>query len=499
MDAKDFSGAEREAHRLTRREFVRRSAGAGLAAGVLAKAGSTAAGAAEDRPPNLIVFYCDNLGYGDIEPTGSELHRTPNLNRMAGEGRLFTHFYATAGVCTPSRASLVTGAYPRRVSMDNTDGRVLRPVSPIGLNPYEITIAEVLKEAGYATGAVGKWHLGDQLPFLPTRQGFDFFFGTPYSDDMVHTHPRGEEDGWPPLPLLRGEEVIEAPVDRNTLTKRETEEAIGFIREHRDEPFFLYIPHAMPGSTDAPFASERFRGRSQNGPWGDAVEELDWAAGQVLDVLEELDLAEHTLVLWTSDNGAPRREPPQGRNAPMHGWGYSTAEGGQRVPCIAWQPGTVPADTKCEELTTTMDLLPTFAKLAGAEPPKDRILDGHDIRPLLFGEDNAESPYEAFYYYEGPQLQAVRAGRWKLYLPLEDWTRIPNPAIEPGEPALYDVVDDPGESGDMAGDHPAIVEELMALAERAREDLGDLGRPGRNQRPAGWLSEPQPLLKGEDA
>lgn len=467
-----------------------------LAALLLGLAALPIAAAEDDppSPPNFVVFYCDNLGYGDIEPTGSELHRTPNLNRMAEQGRTFTHFYSTSGVCTPSRASLMTGAYPRRVNMHDTDGRVLRPVSQVGLNPDEVTIAEVLKEAGYATGIIGKWHLGDQPPFLPTRQGFDEYFGIPYSDDMVHTHPAGERDGWPPLPLMRNERVIEAPVDRDTLTRREAEQAVRFIREHRDEPFFLYIPHSMPGSTSAPFASESFKGESDNGPWGDAIEELDWAAGQVLDALEELDLADNTLVIWTSDNGAPRRNPPQGLNTPMHGWGYSTAEGGQRIPTIAWWPGRVPAGSVCDELATTMDLLPTFAALAGGDVPDDRIIDGHDIRPLLFDEPGAATPYDAFYYYEGPQLQAVRSGPWKLYLPLEDWTRLPNPDIEPGKPSLYHVEDDPGEKRDRAAEHPEIVEQLQQEAERARQDLGDRGQPGANQRSAGRVEDPQPLI-----
>jgi arylsulfatase A len=453
------------------------------------------AGSVRKRPPNFVVFFCDNLGYGDIEPTGSSLHRTPNLNRMAAEGCLFTHFYATAGVCTPSRASLMTGAYPRRVSMDETDGRVLRPVSPIGLHPDEITVARVLKDAGYATGIVGKWHLGDQPPFLPTRHGFDEYFGIPYSDDMVHTHPAGVRAGWPPLPLMRGERVIEAPAERNTLTRREAREAVRFIREHRDEPFFLYIPHSMPGSTNAPFASRRFRGRSRNGPWGDAVEELDWAAGQVLDTLDDLGLSEDTLVLWTSDNGAPRHDPPLGSNAPLHGWGYSTAEGGQRVPCIVRWPGHVPAGAECRELCTTMDVLPTFAALAGTHAPQDRILDGYDIRPLLFAKEGAQTPYSAFYYYEGPQLQAVRSGPWKLYLPLENWTRIPNPAITHGEPSLYNVEEDSGETHDVAGEHPQIIEQLSAFAETARDGLGDGDRPGRNQRPAGRVQDPVPLMR----
>ena len=231
---------------------------------------------------------------------------------MAREGLKLTHFYATAGVCTPSRASLLTGAYAQRVGMhaNPRDGQVLRPISPYGLHPDEITIAESLKPLGYATAVIGKWHLGDQPEFLPTRQGFDSFFGIPYSDDMTQAVGRriGERmDGvrWPPLPLMENETVIEAPVDRNLLTRRFTQHALEFIEENRDRPFFLYLPHAMPGSTRSPFASKRFRGKSRNGPWGDSVEELDWSTGRILDKLVELELDRHTLVIWTSDNGAP--------------------------------------------------------------------------------------------------------------------------------------------------------------------------------------------------
>ncbi|WP_169976226.1 sulfatase family protein [Tautonia rosea] len=455
--------------------------------------------AAEDRPPNLIVVSVDNLGYGDIGPFGSELHRTPHLDQMASEGMRLTHFYVTSGVCTPSRASLMTGCYPRRLSMheDHEGGRVLRPRSATGLHPDEVTIAEVLREAGYATGIFGKWHLGDQPEFLPTRQGFDTFFGIPYSDDMVHTLPVAKERGWPPLPLLRDEEVIEAPVDRNTLVKRCTEEAIAFIEQHRDRPFFVYMPHTMPGSTAAPFASEAFRGRSANGPYGDSVEELDWSLGQVIETLRELGLDEQSLVIWTSDNGAPRRDPPQGSNAPMAGWGYSTAEGGMRVPCLARWPGKIPAGSTCEELVSTLDFLPTFAALAGVEPPKDRHLDGFDVRELLFGTPGARSPTVAFFYYEGPHLQAVRSGPWKLYLPLGEGIRPPHPAIEPGRPALFDVSIDPGESIDCAADQPQVVRLLLALADEARTDLGDGDRPGVNQRPTGRVDSPKPLTRDQ--
>ncbi|HUG89446.1 MAG TPA: sulfatase [Planctomycetaceae bacterium] len=438
------------------------------------------------------MILCDNLGYGDVGCFGSTKHRTPHLDRMAAEGRRFTSFYATSGVCTPSRASLLTGCYPRRVNLhvDEHGTAVLRPVSSKGLHPDEITIAEVLKQRGYATACVGKWHVGDQLPFLPTRQGFDEFFGVPYSDDMT---PREGRPG-PPLPLMRGEAVVEAPVDRDTLTRRYTEEAIRFIERHRDRPFFVYLPQAMPGSTAQPFASERFRGRSQNGPYGDSVEELDWSTGEILAALERLGLDDRTLVLWTSDNGAPRRTPPQGSNAPLGGWGYTTREGGMRVPMIVRWPGRVPAGTVCDDLATTMDLLPTFARLAGGEPPSDRRIDGHNIGPLLFGEPQARSPYRAFYYYHLDQLQAVRSGRWKLYVPLKARrTNLRDGRAATG-PELFNLDTDLAETTNVAAEHADIIARLTALADEARADLGDEDRPGRNQRPAGFVENPRPQV-----
>ena len=458
------------------------------------------------RPPNLIVVFCDNLGYGDIEPFGSTVHRTPNLNRMAAEGRKFTHFCVTAGVCTPSRSSIMTGCYSQRVGMHNNprDGWVLRPISPYGLNPSEITIAEVLKPHGYTTGIIGKWHLGDQPEFLPTRQGFDSFFGIPYSDDM--TRAVGQRIGdrlngsnWPPLPLLEDEKVVEAPVDRDLLTKRYSDRALQFIEANREGPFFLYMPEAMPGSTSTPFASPAFKGKSRNGPWGDSIEELDWSIGRILDKLVELDIDERTLVIWTSDNGAPMardmNSPARGTNRPLHGRGYTTSEGAFRVPTIFWWPGKVPAGTKCQELATTMDLLPTFARLAGGEPPGDRIIDGRDIRPLILGEPGAKSPYKVFYYYSRDQLQAVRSGPWKLFLPLENVTR--HPHFRKGrkaQPLLFNVVDDIASTKNLAAEHPEQVRRLMALAEIARADLGDRGRPGANQRKPGKIEQPKPQV-----
>lgn len=443
--------------------------------------------------PNIIVFFCDNLGYNDITPYGSKLHRTPNLERLASEGRKFTHFYVAANICTPSRAALMTSSYSRRVNLyhsTNPGAPVLQPGDPIGLNPAEVTIAEVLKTAGYSTMLIGKWHLGDQPLFLPTRQGFDQYWGVPYSDDM-DARP---EKPWPPLPLMRGETVIEAPVDRNELTRRETEEAIRFISEKRDQPFFLLLSHAMPGSTRAPFSSSAFRGKSRNGPFGDSVEELDWSAGEILGTLRRLKLEENTLVIWTADNSATRRDPPQGSNAPLTGYMGTPTEGGMRVPCIVRWPGRVPAGTVCDELATSMDLMPTFARLSGVKPPQDRILDGKDIWPLFAGQAGAVTPHEAFFYYQFEQLQAVRSGPWKLFLPLErQRTTIATPPKIVNSPArLYDVVKDPAESTDVAAQNPDVVARLQRLAEGAREDIGDLDRPGKGQRPAGWVMNPQP-------
>lgn len=428
--------------------------------------------------PNFIIIYCDNLGYGDVGCFGSTKHRTPHIDRMAAEGLRLTSFYSTSGVCTPSRASLMTACYPPRVGLHHTDpdGAVLRPVSPNGLNPDEITIAEVLKSQGYATACIGKWHLGDQPEFLPTRQGFDHYFGIPYSDDM--TARPGKP--WPRLPLMQNETVIEAPVDRNLLTRRYTERAIEFITLHREQPFFVYLPQAMPGSTRHPYASEKFQGRSANGPYGDSVEELDWSTGEILAALKHLELDERTLVVWTSDNGAPRRNPPQGSNQPLGGWGYTTREGGMRVPCVVRWPGRIPAGTTCDELCTTMDLLPTLAQLAGTKPPTDRTIDGKNIAQLLFNPDKTKSPYEAFYYYHGAHLQAVRSGQWKLQL-------------DKGKPiGLYDLRTDIAESQDVSAEHPDIVSQLSVYAERAREDLGDGARVGLNTRPVGRVSQPTP-------
>jgi arylsulfatase A-like enzyme len=283
------------------------------------------------------------------------------------------------------------------------------------------------------------------------------------------------------------------------LTKRYTERALSFIEANKDRPFFLYLPQAMPGSTAAPFASEAFRGKSRNGPWGDSVEELDWSTGQILNKLRQLGVSQQTLVVFTSDNGAPTSRKPgdssRGSNGPLFGRGYTTAEGAFRVPALFWWPGRVPAGRVCEEMATAMDFLPTFARLADAEPPRDRVIDGKDIRPLLFGQQGAKSPYEVFYFYYGSQLQAVRSGPWKLFVPLEKPVQHPHhQGGGPSPPMLFNVVEDVGCRRNVAADRPDVVDRLMRLAEKGRADLGDTGRRGAGQRPVGRADAPTPRV-----
>jgi len=354
-----------------------------------------------------------------------------------------------------------------------------------------MTIAEVLKAAGYATGIFGKWHLGDQREFLPTRQGFDAFFGIPYSDDQTKDK---QPDKWPELPLLRDDTVIEAPVDRNFLVKRCTEEAIAFIEQNHSRPFFVYIPHTMPGSTVHPFSSPEFRGKSANGEYGDAVEELDWSVGEMDRALKRLNLIDQTLVIWTADNGAVQRNPPQGSCAPYKGWGYDTSEGAMRMPCVMRFPGQILLNRVCDEIVTTMDLLPTLAHFARARLP-GKPIDGNDMRPILMGERNAKSPWDevGFMYYRMEQLQALRSGPWKLYLPLAEKIIANNRRTSSAVLQLFDVRNDVGETREVSVEHSDVVRQLTALAEVARRELGDTNHPGRGQRPAGFSANPLPL------
>ncbi len=435
--------------------------------------------------PNIILINCDDLGYGDLGCYGSQVNKTPHLDRMAAEGLRCDDFYMASPLCSPSRGAMLTGCYPRRIGFGTFEGMgVLFPGQGVGLNPDEITVAEILQEQGYATKIVGKWHCGDQPEFLPTRHGFDSYYGLPYSNDMglqASVLPHGRP--MPPLPLLRDEEVIEEQPDQASLTSRYVEECVRFMREHRSQPFFLYfahmhvhLPHYVPW---------RFLKSAVNGPYGAAVECIDWSVGVLLHELRRLGLDERTLVIFTSDNGS--RGDRGGSNQPLRGGKFNTWEGGLRVPCIMRWPGVIPAGTISREIITALDFLPTLARLAGAEPPADRIIDGKDVRPLLFGEPGAVSPHDAFFYYLGDRLQAVRSGPWKLHV----W-RDGSALCE-----LYNLVEDIGETRNVAADHPDVVRELQARVEAMREDIGDAatGATGHNCRPVGRVANPKPLTQ----
>ena len=442
------------------------------------------------KQPNFIIIFCDDLGYADIGPFGSKLHRTPNLDKMAAEGIKFTNFYVTSGVCSPSRSSLMTGCYPARVGLHhNETGRwVLFPGNKRGLNPGEITIAEVLKQKGYATACIGKWHLGDQPAYLPTRQGFDYYFGIPYSNDMGAMNGAGEvvtNRNYPPLPLLRNEKIIETEPDQRLITKRYTKEVLSYIRKNKDNPFFLYFPQTMPHAPQ--FSSKSFAGKSKNGKWGDTVEEIDWSVGKVLEELKKQGIAENTFVTFLSDNGGALNWGAN--NAPLSGGKGSTMEGGQRVPFLGWWPGTIPAATTNHELATSMDLLPTIAKFSGAQAPVDRVIDGHDIRALLLNKPEAETPYEAFYYYYRRELQAVRSGHWKLHLQRTQQGRGKNAKPKTIPMKLINLNEDIAEKINVAQKHPEVVKQLQQLAEHARRDIGDLRQVGANTRAPGHIED----------
>lgn len=444
---------------------------------------------ASSRPPNFVVIFCDDLGYGDIGCFGSSVHRTPNIDRMAREGIRLTSFYSTSGVCTPSRSSLMTGCYPRRVNMheDGRGGWVLFPSGLKGLHPDEVTIADLLQDAGYATAIVGKWHLGDQPAFLPTRQGFDQYFGIPYSNDMGRWN---KNRNYPPLPLMRNETVIETEPDQAQLTRRYTEEAVSFIEANRQRPFFLYLPHTMPHNPVA--SSKGFAGKSANGGFGDCVEEIDWSTGQILDTLRRLKLDRQTMVIFTSDNGAARAWG--GSNKPLSGFKGSTMEGGMRVPFVARWPGTIRAGGENRALAATLDVLPTLARFANASTQALPPIDGVDISCLFTDRKPKAGPRETFFYYFRDQLQAVRYHEWKMHLARTVPARGKNPARE--LPArLYDLHEDIAESDNVIERYPAVVATLSELAEVAREQLGDRGMVGAGQRPAGREDDPRPLTE----
>ncbi|HET6878814.1 MAG TPA: sulfatase [Pirellulales bacterium] len=441
--------------------------------------------------PNIVLVFADDLGYGDVGCYGAEGYSTPNLDRLAKEGVRFADFYVAQAVCSASRAALLTGCYSNRVGILGALG----PKDRHGINDDETTLAELLKSCGYATAIYGKWHLGHHPQFLPTRHGFDEYFGLPYSNDMWPKHP--ETKAFPDLPLIEGQQTIELNPDQSQLTTRYAEHAVSFIERHRDRPFFVYLAHNMP---HVPlFVSDKFRDKSPRGLFGDVIEEVDWSVGQVLKTLKRLDLDDRTLVIFTSDNGPWLSYGDHAGSAgPLREGKGTTFDGGVREPCLMRWPGRIPAGTVCREPAMTIDLLPTLGKLAGANVPDDRVIDGLDIWPLVSGEPGAKSPHDALYFYWGGELQAVRSGRWKLHLP-HAYRSLANGGGHGGTPSkyeqrqialsLFDLQADPGEDNDVSAEHPEVVSRLQALADRARDDLGDTAthRQGKNVRPAGQL------------
>lgn len=454
----------------------------------LSSLAATLALSAAAAPPNIVLIYVDDLGYGDLACYGSEKNDTPHIDRLAAGGMRFTDYYSASPVCTPSRAALLTGCYPGRVGFDTFGPEkkawVLFPGGAEGLHPDERLLPELLKERGYATSHVGKWHLGDQPEHLPTRHGFDSYYGVPYSNDMA-IMPRRPDS--PPMPLLRDEVVVQEQPAQAPLIERYTGEAVTFIQANRDRPFFLYLAHLhvhLPHYVMEPFASS-----SRNGRYGAAVAAVDWSTGVVMAELERLGLAENTLVIFTSDNGS-RVDQHGGSNGPLRGTKGQTWEGGMRVPCIVRWPDRVPPGSVCGETVTALDFYPTLASLAGHDPATLPVHDGLDVLPLWEGRDGARSPHEHFFYYKRADLQAVRSGKWKLRHAFDA-----GPKSDPDRLELYDLDADAGETQDLADRHPDVVERLTGAMNAMREKLGDarLGIEGGERRPPAIVTDPKPL------
>jgi len=455
--------------------------------------------------PNVVIVFTDDQGYADVGVFGAEGFETPHLDRMAAEGMRFTDWYVTQAVCSASRAGLLTGCYPNRVGILGALG----PSSTHGIHADEVTLAELLRSRGYATAIFGKWHLGHHRQFLPLQHGFDEYFGLPYSNDMWPLHPAfadlpsavaQRKQGFPDLPLLEGNRILKPAVtgeDQAQLTTWYTQRAVDFIQRQRDRPFFLYLPHSMP---HVPlFVSDKFKGRSEQGLYGDVMMEIDWSLGQILQALQDQGLDEKTLVIFTTDNGPWLSYGDHAGSAlPLREGKGTMFDGGCRTPCIMRWPGKIPAGAVCREVAATIDILPTLARLTGAELPAHKI-DGQDIGPLMTAQPGAQSPHEAYYGYWGDALQTVRSGRWKLHFPHPYQTLGRRPGGKGGRPAayqqarielsLFDLEGDIGETTDVKDQHPEVVRRLQQLAERAREDLGDGSRRGSGRRSPGRLRD----------
>lgn len=460
--------------------------------------------------PNIILINCDDLGYGDLGVYGSTVNKTPAIDKMASEGMRFTDFYVASPVCSPSRGALLTGCYPPRISFGDFEGNwVLMPGQAVGLNPEETTIAGALKDVGYTTKIIGKWHVGDQKEFLPPEHGFDSYFGLPYSNDMGRqvddpgtTDPERIERlrARPPLPLIRNDEVVQEQPDLRALTERYAEEAVRFIRDNKEGPFFLYFAHMY---VHLPlYAPENLVNASENGDYGACVAGVDWVTEVLLHELKKQGLDEDTLVIFTSDNGS-RMQDQGGSNGDLRGIKGTTWEGGLRVPCIMRWPGKIPAGEVRNDITASIDFFPTLAAISGAELPEDTMIDGTDISPLMFTAGDVEPPRDDFFYYMGNRLEAVRKGKWKLHVSRElrpdqrtgVVTQAQIDAAANTIPGLYDLESDIGETTNVYDSHPDVVAELSALAAACREDIGDEadGVVGANVRPAGHVDNPDTL------
>ncbi len=444
-------------------------------------------------PPNIVVIFMDDMGYADIGPFGAKSYPTPNLDRMAREGRKFTDFYVTQAVCSASRAGLLTGCYNVRVGILGALG----PKSTHGINENEVTIAEICRQKGYATACYGKWHLGHHKKFLPMQHGFDDYFGLPYSNDMWPYHPgvlhlpmEERLKRWPHLPLIDGNKVVNpkvSGVDQEQLTTQYTQRAVQFIEQNSKKPFFLYLPHSM---VHVPlYVSAKFKGKSGAGLFGDVMMEVDWSVGQILSTLRRLKLEKDTLVIFTSDNGPWLSYGDHaGSAAPLREGKGTMFDGGCRESTLAWMPGTIQPGSICSEPAMTIDILPTVAHLIGAKLP-DHQIDGKNIWPL-FTSDKAKSPHEAYFFYYGNQLQAVRSGKWKLHFPHSYRTMAGKPGGKDGIPtrysqakiglSLFDLNADIGESRDIKDREPEVSERLVKLGKDFDAKLkASLRKPGR--------------------
>jgi arylsulfatase A-like enzyme len=445
---------------------------------------------APTRPPNIVMIFCDDMGYGDLSCYGSKGAPTPNLDRMAAEGVRFTDFYVPQAVCSASRAGLLTGCYNVRVGIMGALG----PKAKIGLNPAEFNLARICKSKGYATAIFGKWHLGSLPQFLPLNQGFDEYAGTPYSHDMWPHHPETPK-AYPDLPLYEQDKVIKLNPSPDMLTGFYTEHAVRFIEAHKDQPFFLYVPHNLP---HVPLgAGPSFKGKSGFGLYGDVITELDWSVGQILDAIKRNNLDDNTLVMFASDNGPwTTYGDHAGSAGPLREAKGTSFDGGVREPFIARWPGHIPSGKVCKEPAMTIDILPTVARLIGVELPKDKKIDGLDIWPLITSQPGAKCPHEAFYIYWNEHLEAVRSGKYKLHFP-HNYRETPKIRAHGGIPtkagvghiglALFDLENDPGETTNLAEQYPEVVKHLEALADKMREDLGDSAtrQKGPGRRPPG--------------